>query len=200
MPKVTNIAEKKNKLYNDFLFSQKGKTRKQISNHWKKYRNKKYTITELPKYRKKYARAKDEIQQNILREKYFEKKEKYVQQFEYDFLKIQKKVKQKFSEQDFYIIKKGKHLDTAIKKIFADSKKKVRYILVTLKIRLSETDQIIFVSDTLTPASFENMQNLGVTAMEKIMEKLSFVSKYDGYEIISKHLRLIYALPEKSKE
>jgi len=197
MPKVS-IKEKKTKLFNEYISSQKGKTRKQISKHWTDYRRKKHTIVQYPKYRKKLAKAKDEIQKAYLREQYYDRKEVFIKKLEYGDLKIQKKIKQKYSEQDFYVVRKGKHLDSAIRKIFSDQKKKVRYILVTLKIRLAETDQIIYVSDTLNPEVFKFMQENDITAMSKIMEKLSFVAKYDGYEIVSKHLRLIYALPETS--
>ena len=202
MPKVS-VQQKKTILLNNFLTSQKGKTRKQISQHWQKYRSKKHTIVELPKYRKKLYKLKSQNKPekiSELREKYFDRKEIFVRKLEYGDLKITKKHKQKFSEQDFYSVRKGKHLDPIISKIFADQKKKVRYILVTLKIRLPETGQVMYVSDTLNPKSFERMQSQGETAMSKVLEKLSFVAKYDGFEIISKHLRLIYALPETSKK
>lgn len=70
--------------------------------------------------------------------------------------------------------------------------------MVTLKIKLSGTDQIMFVSDVFTDESFYNIQELEVSIMEKILEKLSFVAKYDGFELISKHIRVIYATPEKT--
>jgi len=199
MPKVTQ-KEKKNKLLNEFLFSQKGKTRKQISKHWERYRGKKHTITELPKYRKKYYRAKDEMAKAYLREKYFERKERLVQKLEYGSLKIQKRVKQKFSEQTMYILKRGRNLDSTIDRVFSDKRKKVRYVLVTLKIKNPDTGQIYYVSDTLNPKSWQDVKDSEQTMLEKILDKLTHVAKYDGFELVSQHLRLIYALPEKSKK
>ncbi|HUS49607.1 MAG TPA: hypothetical protein VMZ91_05545 [Candidatus Paceibacterota bacterium] len=200
MPKVTKKELKKQEirkikkqeLLNNFLFSQKGLTRKQIRKHWEKYRGKKYVITELPKYRKKLARARDEIQSSILREKYFERKELKVLKVEYGDLIPTKKKKYPISQQDYYKIRKGADIDSTIKKVFADERKKVRYILLTLKIKLAETGQIIYVSNTYNPTSFENLESYEVTALENTLEKLSFVSKYKGFELLSTHLRLIY--------
>ena len=220
MPKVTKKELKKQEirkikkqeLLNNFLTSQKGLTRKQISKHWKKYRGKKYVITELPKYRKKLSKAKDEIHEAILREKYFERKELKVLKLEYgSLIPVKKKKynyykkKNRFSEQDFYTFKKGANIDDTIRKVFADQNKKVRYILVTLKIKLTETEQIIFVSNTYTPTSFETVfevaQEQGLDdyeiansdlIIENVLEKLTVVHKYKGFEVLSYHLRLIY--------
>ena len=191
MPKVTQ-KEKKKLLYDKFRTTQKGKTRKQISSHWRDYRGKKFVITELPKYRKKLYRAADEIEEAVLRERYFERKEIKVQRVEYGALIPTKKKKQKFSQQDYYKIRKGFDIDRTMQKVFADQKKKVRYILLTLKIKLAETGQIIFVSNTYNPTSFKNLEGYETTALENTLEKLSFVSKYKGFELISTHLRLVY--------
>jgi len=201
MPKVTEKQKIKQKeLLEKFLQSQKGLKKKQISKHWQKYRAKKYVITELPKYRKKLARAKDEIESAILREKYFERKEIKTLKVEYGDLIPTKKKKHKYSGQEYFRIRKGADIDSTIRKVFDNERKKVRYVLLTLKIKLAETGQIIYVSNTYTPSSFENLQGLEVTALENTLEKLSFVAKYDGFVLLSTHLRLVYALPEKSSK
>ena len=189
---INKQKEKKKLLYDKFRTTQKGKTRKQISAHWKNYRGKKFVITELPKYRKKLALAADEIEEAVLRERYFERKEIKVQRVEYGALIPTKKKKQKFSQQDYYKIRKSADIDSTMSKVFADQKKKVRYILLTLKIKLAETGQIIFVSNTYNPTSFKNLEGYETTALENTLEKLSFVSKYKGFELLSTHLRLIY--------
>jgi hypothetical protein len=186
--------EQKTKLLQKYRSSVKGLTKKQVSKHWQQYRGKKYVIEELPKHRQKLSHlSKDQRQYEI--EKYFDKKDIAQRKIEYGNLIIEKKHKQHFSEQDYYKLKKGADLDETIQRVF--DKKKPRYVLVTLKIRLKETHQIIFVSDSLTLEAFEQLEEFEVTAMEKILEKLSFVAKYDGFELISTHLRLIYKIPER---
>ncbi len=205
MPKVTKYQREKRKekikvkkavLYEKYRGSQKGLSRKQVSKHWEKYRGKKYSITELGKYRSKIYRAKDEIKKAVLREQYFEKKELKTLRVEYSDLIPTKKKKYKFSEQDYYKIRKGADIDSTMVKVFADEKKKVRYILLTLKIKLAETGQIIFVSNTYTPSSFENVLDSEQSTLENTLEKLSFVAKYKGLELISTHLRLVYDIPK----
>jgi len=194
-----NIQKKKKVLYDKYVTEQKGKTRKQISKHWEKYRGKKYSVEFLGKYRSKLSKAKDEIEESILREKYFEKKELKTLRVEYNYLVPTKKKKQKFSQQDYYKIRKDADIDNTIGKVFADEKKKVRYVLLTLKIKLSETGQIIFVSNTYTPTSFQSVidddeygDDTGDLVLQNTLEKLSFVAKYKGFKLISTHLRLVY--------
>lgn len=186
--------EKKSILLDQTKKNIKGHNRKEINKIWEKYRTKKYIIEELPKYRKKLANAKPE-QKVILRERYYDKKEIAQRKLYLNSLQVEKRVRQTFSEQDYYKLRKG-NIDNAIDKIFNNPK--VRYVLVTLKIKLKDTDNIIFVSDSFTPEAWEQLQESETTAMEKILEKLSFVAKYDGFELISKHIRIIYALPEKA--
>lgn len=187
---------KKYKLLDETKEKIKGQSRQKISKIWQGYRSKKYTIEKLPNYRKQLARATPE-KKEILRTKYFDRKEIAVSKLEYGSLKLEKKVRQKYSQSDYYKLAKSKDLDSTIEKIF-EGTKKVRYVMVTLKIKLSGTDQIMFVSDVFTDESFYNIQELEVSIMEKILEKLSFVAKYDGFELISKHIRVIYATPEKT--
>lgn len=173
----------------------KGHTQKEISKIWQDYRGKKYVIENLPTYRKKLAKATPE-KKEILRQQYFDRKEFKVAKLELGVLKPEKKIRGTGSNQDFFKLKSGADLDRTIEKVF--EKRHPRYVLVTLKIKLS-TGAIMFVSDTLTAEGFYNLQEMEVTAMEKILEKLSFVTKYDGFELLSVHIRVIYANTKTTK-
>lgn len=173
----------------------KGKTQKQISKIWQDYRGKKYVIEYLPDYKKKIAKATPEKKEK-LRVQYFDRKEFKTAKLEFGTLKLEKKIYGTGSYQKFYKLKAGADLDGTIDRIF--EKSNPRYILVTLKIRLS-TGSIMFVSDTLTADAFYNLQEMEISAMEKILEKLAFVTKYDGFDLISIHIRTIYANTKKAK-
>lgn len=173
----------------------KGKSKDEISKLWQNYRKQKFQIVEYPKYRAKARKVKDVVERAALRQRYFDRKSTAVEKLEYGTLKLAKRTKQKYSTQDFYNLKRGK-LDNTVKKIF--DKGKARYILVTLKLRLSD-GSYQYVSDTLTPALVDRLRDMDVSIMEKVLEKLSFVKKYDGFQLISQHLRLIYANPEKTE-
>jgi len=193
MPKVT-IKQKKTNLYEKYKTTQKGKTRKQISKYWEKYRGQKYVITALPKYRKKLYKAKykgDEIQEAFLREQYFEKKEIKVKRVEYGDLIPTRKKKYPISQQDYYKLRTGADLDNTVSRVFDNPK--IRYVLVTLKIKIDATGQIIYASNTYTRASIRQLQERGEeTVLENCLDKMTSVHKYKGFTIISTHIRTVY--------
>jgi len=186
---------KKEKLLSTTRENIKGLHKNQISKVWEKYRGKKFTIENLPKFRKQLYHS-DAKQKELIRSKYFDRKEIAQKHLEFGSLVITKKHHGTQSQMDYYKLAKGKDLDSTVERIFDN--KKVRYILVTLKIRLPESDVTQYISDVFTPESFEQMKENYNNIMEKILEKLSLVAKYDGWELVSQHIRLIYANPEET--
>ena len=61
-----------------------------------------------------------------------------------------------------------------------------------LEIRLPE-GQVQWVSDVFTKPAYDALIERGETLLEAIIEKLSFLQAYEGYEILSTHIRVIYA-------
>lgn len=192
-----------------------GHNRKEISKIWENYRGKKFVIEELPKYRQKLSHATPE-KKELLHVQYFDKKEIAQRKLEFGGLQVEKKVRQKYSESDYYKVRKG-DLENTVQRIF--DKGNIRYVMVTLKIRITDEgldlknkrddkhsiSKIMYVSDVFTPESFEDIMEMSEDSdlnispiIDKIMEKLSFVAIYKGFEIISKHIRIIYATPEKT--
>jgi hypothetical protein len=183
----------------------KGLRRKQITKVWEGYRKKKFVIEELPKYRKKLLRVSGE-KKEILKQQYQDKKVIATKQLEYGDLIVVKKKKGKVSKIDnftrdtnLYKVRHDNRLDETVDKIFVNPK--VKYVLITLKIRLKETGQVMFVSDSYTPDSWEDLKgsdeygDIEQFAMENILNKLSFVAKYDGFELIGTFIKVIYATP-----
>lgn len=105
-------------------------------------------------------------------------------------LTFEKKQKSKSTLQEFYKVRKTDNLDNIVGTIF--SQHTVRYILVMLEIRLPE-GQVQCISDVFTKPSYDAVLERGETLLEATIEKLSFLQKYEGYEILSTHIRVIYA-------
>lgn len=194
--------EAKSNLLASYRQKIKGQKRNKISKLWQQYRGKKFTIEELPKLKEKLQHVPKE-KYEIVRQLYRDKREGYLSSFEYGSLKITKIKTSAERLQKFYNTQKSTDIDKVVEKIFKNDK--VRYVLVILKIKLKGTDQIINVSESFTPESFEDLQGneqyeeSDEKIIERIFEKLSFVVKYDGFELISKHIRVIYATPPNPK-
>lgn len=105
-------------------------------------------------------------------------------------LTFEKKKRSKSTLQEFYKVRKIDNLDTIVGNIF--DQHRVRYILIMLEIRLPE-GQIQWVSDVFTKPAYDALIERGETLIEAIIEKLSFLQRYEGYEILSTHIRVIYA-------
>jgi hypothetical protein len=180
----------------------KGKTVNQLTKHWTKYREKKFIIEELPKYKRRYYKTRPD-KRAALREKYYEKKEIKAAALEYGMLKPYKKVKQKYSKQIYYKLRGGKDtlriedkIDKTIRTLF-EKRSNIKYILVTAKIKLP-SGQVMFVSDTLTIDDLELFEELEETAVSRMMDKLGFVDKYAGFEIIETSLRVVYDISNQN--
>jgi hypothetical protein len=193
---------KKAALLEQFTKQAIGKTSKQTSRHWTKYREKKFIIEELPKYKARYKKTRPD-KRAALREQYYEKKEIKTSAYEFGILRPYKKVKQTYSKQIYYKLRGGKNIDVmdeklnkTITKLF-NKRPNIKYILVTAKIKLP-SDQIMFVSDTLTVDDLELFEELEETALQRLLDKLSFVDKYAGLEVIEITLRVVYALSKEN--
>lgn len=111
-------------------------------------------------------------------------------------LDFTKRKTSKGSIQEYYNIKDVNNLDNILALIF--EKPQVRYVLVIGKIRLEE-GRIQIVSDVFTRPAYNELRNRGETALEAFFEKLSFLQQYDGYELLTLHLRVIYENPKTRK-
>lgn len=199
--------QKKSDLLKNYLTSQKGKTRNQISKHWESYRSKKYSIEKLPIHRKRLAKIKQPEKRKQLSEQYHEQKYIKSAALKYGSLKIQKKIKQKYSQQDFYKfrtkidlsdLKKVKQLniDKTVGKIFRDKSKEISYVLIILKIK-TEYGSIIYLSEPFNEDYFYTMIYEGKTVIQKVLEKqeaLSTSGNKSGEQgkIIGIYVRIIY--------
>jgi hypothetical protein len=229
--------QKKSELLSQFRSGVRGLTRPKISKHWEKYREKKFVIEELPKYRLRVRRAKPE-QKEILRQKYFDKKDIAKRKLEFGTLQVEKRVRGSQSESDYYKLRKG-DIDSTVRKIFKNPK--IRYVLVTLKIRITtegleerlkrneayakenklykkateeerkaknliyhqvlkkeDLKDVMCASESFTREFFEDTQADGLSVIDVVLKKLSTVSIYKGLEILSIHLRTVYALSKNS--
>lgn len=137
-------------------------THQNISNVWAKYRDKKYPIT----HKSKFEGLKFEEKSNT-----FNKKEK------------------RGTTTEFYKVVSEKKIDKTVNKVF--NTKNVRYVLITFKIRTKE-GLVQYVSDSFTKEAYERVIDNDEDIFETVMNKLSFVQKYDGYELLSTHIRVIY--------
>jgi hypothetical protein len=103
-------------LLEEFTKKSKGLKSKETAKHWSKYREKKFVIEELPKYKKRYYKTRPD-KRAALREKYFERKEIKTAALEYGMLKPYKKVKQTYSKQVYYKLRGGKDIDRIEEKL-----------------------------------------------------------------------------------
>jgi len=206
MKLTTKQLEKKKNLLDFYLTNQKGKTRKQISKHWQTYRSKKYTIEKLPLHRKRLAKIKQPEKRQQLSEQYHEKKYIKTAKLLYGSLQFQKKVKFTYSQQDHYKFKsfidlknldkvKELNLEKSIGKLFSDKKKNIRYILVTLKIRVHGINEIIYLSDSFNPDRFYDLIWNNEIIIGKVLEKLSALKNYQG-AIIGIYIRTVYDITQ----
>jgi hypothetical protein len=185
--------EKKSKLLNETRINIKGHNRKEITRIWQTYRGKKFVIEELPKYRKKLSATWNKTERENLKLKYLDKKEIATAKLEYGGLKLQKKVHGSQSQQDFYKLRKG-NAESVITRIF--NTKNPRYLLLTLKVRNLDTGIIYFPSNSYTNEGWQRVLKSGDTAIEDMLKKAVYLEGYE-YEILSIHIRIIYANPEK---
>jgi hypothetical protein len=187
--------QKKQRLFNEVNGSQKGKTRKQISNLWKGYRGKVYTIEYYPKYRSKIAGKKPE-QKAEIRKKYFEKREIRTEILQYGNLKTEKTRRDKFTVQKWYKVRNEKKLDDTIEKLFSDKRHKTTYVMVILKVKHEKTGEVIFISDILRYSDFQDSPK---PIINRVKEKFTLGLQYEGYILIDIHLRAIndiYKIPK----
>jgi hypothetical protein len=114
---------------------------------------------------------------------------------EFSGLTFEKRFIQPQSQSDIYKLKSINRLEPLMQKLF--NKKSARYVLVTLKIK--RNDIITYYSDSFTFTSYEQLTSRGENIYEKVLEKISFNSNYDGFELLSVHLRVIYENPKNNK-
>ena len=107
----------------------------------------------------------------------------------FEGLKLEKKDTFKNSKAEFYEVKTKKNIKSTLNKIFKIPT--VKYVLITFKIQTNE-GLIQYVSDSFTKEAYERVFKNDLDIFKIVMEKLSFVQKYDGYELLSTHIRLIY--------
>lgn len=163
---------------------------------WEKYRTKKAQIQKrrigsmrkVALIEKELEKARGTVSRNwnIYRGQKFS----YYHKSRFTGLTFEKKKRSKSTLQEFYKVRKPDNLDNIVGNIF--DQHKVRYVLVMLEIRLPE-GQVQWVSDVFTKPAYDATMGREETLMEAILEKLSFLQKYEGYEILSIHIRVIYA-------
>lgn len=131
-----------------------------------------------------------------------DKKEKKISNLTYDNSLVFEN-----TTEDYYTLRKGGNLDKAV--INAFENEKIHHVLVTGQLQYK--DQIIFVSDSFNRLAFENIMD-GSTYEERgmsfedfildsedgqvfyneLLKKIAFNSAYEGFELISLHIRTIY--------
>jgi len=156
------------------------KTKEKISKHWEKYR-------------KNRSEANRFATQDLISKEwntYRSKKYSIVTESPFTGLIPERKVTTTGTKQEYYKLRK----DTELNDVFDDileGNRKIRYIQVIFKIRTKE-GLVQNVSDVFTEEAYYNLQELDIDIFDSVVQKLSFVQKYSGYELLSQHIRIIY--------
>lgn len=205
------MAKKLSQTKSSRIEKNRDKVKSKNSQKWADYRKKKKRIMSYKSVPIEEKKARLEKERAIVRnnikfnwENYRSYKYGIIYESPYKGLRYDKKKRTRFTRQEYFTVKRGTDLDKTTGKIFDDPK--VRYVLVILEIELIE-GTIVHVSDSFTKDAYEQVigddefgEETGELLIEKVLEKMSFVQKYEGYKLKSTHIRVIYENTKKSKQ
>jgi hypothetical protein len=176
-------------------------TLKKVKTNWQKYQKEKQRILNMHlsshiKQRKILnIRTKTRTKIHYSWSGYQEKKYAITHKSSIQGLSLQKRKKHKTSDERFYKINRGADKTKIFDKI--KKTKRVKYVLIVLKIRMDETDQIIHVSDSYTPIRLNKIDSNEI--INNTLEKFNLKKKYEGFTLLSTSIRIIYEGSKKSK-